>query len=133
MWNAVSRRGWRVFMRQIPAATAVVWLSVAAAAGAQDARTVIDNASKALGATGLNSIVISGEAAYGNFGQSRTISFGLASTAIRNYRRTIDFTKPASHETGMAVPQPGPRGGPPPAPGQPYPFDQLTPAGESWA
>ena len=28
---------------------------------------------------------------------------------------------------------PGPRGSPPPAPGQPYPFDQLTPAGESWA
>ena len=47
-------------MRQIPAVTAVVWISVAATAAAQDARTVIDNASKALGATGLNSIVYFG-------------------------------------------------------------------------
>ena len=31
------------------------------------------------------------------------------------------------------MPMPGPRGGPPPAPGQPYPFEQITPAGESWA
>ena len=120
-------------MRQITAATALLWIIVAATAAAQDARTVIENASKALGSTGLNSIVISGEGAYGNFGQSRTISFGLASTSVRNYRRTIDFTKPASRETGLAVPMAGPRGGPPPSPGQPYPFDQLTPAGESWA
>ena len=36
-----------------------------------------------------------GSAAVGNFGQSRTISFGLASTRISNYVRTIDFTTPA--------------------------------------
>jgi glyoxylase-like metal-dependent hydrolase (beta-lactamase superfamily II) len=120
-------------MRQIPAVAAVVWISVAATAAAQDAKTVIDGAMKALGSTGLNSIVISGEGAYGNFGQSRTISFGLSSLSIRNYTRTIDFTKPASHETGLAVPLAGPRGAPPPPPGQPFPFDQLTPSDGSWA
>jgi hypothetical protein len=35
-----------------------------------------------MGAANLNLIVYSGEAAYGNFGQSRTISFGLSSTSI---------------------------------------------------
>ena len=120
-------------MRQIAALTALVWIIVPATAAGQDAKTVIDGAMKALGSTGLNSIVISGEGAYGNFGQSRTISFGLASLSIRNYTRTIDFTIPASHETGLAVPLAGPRGAPPPPPGQPFPFDQLTPSGGSWA
>ena len=120
-------------MRRISALTALLSLVVAAVAAAQDAKTVIDGAMKALGSTGLNSIVISGEGAYGNFGQSRTISFGLSSLSIRNYTRTIDFTKPASHETGLAVPLAGPRGAPPPPPGQPFPFHQLTPSGGSWA
>ena len=120
-------------MRQMTAATALLWIIVPAIAVAQDAKTVVESTLRAIGAANMTSIVYSGEGAYGNFGQSRTISFGLASTAIRNYRRAIDFTKPASRETGLAVPMPGPRGGPPPAPGQPYPFDQLTPAGESWA
>ncbi len=115
------------------AATGLLLTIFSTTAGAQDAKTVVENALRALGAANMTSIVYSGEGAYGNFGQSRTISFGLASTAIRNYRRAIDFTKPASRETGLAVPMPGPRGAPPPAPGQPYPFDQLTPAGESWA
>jgi glyoxylase-like metal-dependent hydrolase (beta-lactamase superfamily II) len=133
MWNAVVAAGLEGGMRQIPAVTVAVWIGVAATAAAQDARTVIDGATKALGSTGLNSIVISGEGAYGNFGQSRTISFGLSSLSIRNYTRTIDFTKPSSHETGLAVPLAGPRGAPPPPPGQPFPFDQLMPSGASWA
>ena len=41
---------------------------------AQDAKTVIANASKAMGAEGLNSITYSGSAANGNFGQSKTIA-----------------------------------------------------------
>jgi glyoxylase-like metal-dependent hydrolase (beta-lactamase superfamily II) len=119
--------------QKISAATGLLLTILSTTASAQDAKTVVENALRALGAANMTSIVYSGEGAYGNFGQSRTISFGLSSTAIRNYRRAIDFTKPASRETGLAVPMPGPRGGPPPAPGQPYPFDQLTPAGESWA
>src|SRR5688572_33025749 len=96
---------------------------------AQDARTVIDAASRAMGMEGVNSITYSGVAAAGNFGQSRTISFGLASTSIRNYTRTIDFARPASHATGEATP-PGARGGPAP---QPFTYDEAIAADSPWA
>jgi len=96
---------------------------------AQDARTVIDAASRAMGMEGLSSITYSGAAAAGNFGQSRTISFGLASTSIRNYTRTIDFTRPASHATGEATP-PVVRGVPAPQPG---PYDETIGADSPWA
>jgi glyoxylase-like metal-dependent hydrolase (beta-lactamase superfamily II) len=95
---------------------------------AQDARTVIDAASRAMGMEGLSSITYSGAAAAGNFGQSRTISFGLASTSIRNYTRTIDFTRPASHATGEAAP-PVVRGVPAPQPG---PYDETIGADSPW-
>jgi glyoxylase-like metal-dependent hydrolase (beta-lactamase superfamily II) len=95
---------------------------------AQDARTVIDATFRAMGATGLNAITYSGVAAQGNFGQSRTISFGLASTSIRGYTRTIDFTLPASHAVGEAIP-PTARGGPPP---QPRAYEQTLAADSPW-
>jgi glyoxylase-like metal-dependent hydrolase (beta-lactamase superfamily II) len=93
-------------------------------------KSVVESATLAMGAAGLTSVTYSGAAALGNFGQSRTISFGLASTMVRNYSRTIDFTQPASHATGDSVP-PAVRGAPPPQPG---PYDQLiTPASMAWA
>jgi glyoxylase-like metal-dependent hydrolase (beta-lactamase superfamily II) len=102
-------------------------LSVSAAA--QNARTVVEDASRAIGAAGLNSITYAGSAATGNFGQSRTISFGLASTVIRNYTRTIDFTQPASRVTGNTIP-PAVPGAPPSQPGT---LDQIiTPANAAW-
>ena len=100
-----------------------------ASAFAQDAKAVIDAASKVMGITGLNSITYSGGAAIGNFGQSRTISFGLASTTIRNYTRTIDFTQPASRATGEATPPAG-RGAPPP---QPRPYEESIAPDSAWA
>ena len=42
-------------MRQIAALTALLWIIVPVTAAGQDAKTVIENASKALGATGLSS------------------------------------------------------------------------------
>ena len=69
------------------AATLIVAL-LPACAFAEDARTVLEAAVKAMGTNGLDSITISGTAALGNFGQSRTISFGLASTSIRAARPT---------------------------------------------
>ena len=95
---------------------------------AQDAKTVIDAASKAMGTIGLNAITYSGAAASGNFGQSRTISFGLASTTIRNYSRTIDFTQPASRAIGEATPPAG-RGAPPP---QPRPYEESITPDSAW-
>ncbi len=117
-------------MWQTTAMTALLVTTLSVSAAAQDAKTVVENASRAMGAAGVNSVVYSGGAATGNFGQSRTISFGLASTTIRNYTRAIDFSTPASHATGEAVP-PTVTGAPPPAP---RPFDEtITPADESWS
>ncbi len=121
-------------MRPIAALTALLWIVVPATAAAQDAKTVVADALRAIGATDLTSIVYSGEAAYGNFGQSRTISFGLSSTSIRNYVRAIDFTRPALRETGMGFPVAGPRTPAPTGPAAtPRPFELTAPADESWA
>jgi len=110
------------------AVAAIIVALLPASAFADDAKAVIDAASKAMGTVGMSSITYSGVAAQGNFGQSRTISFGLASTSIRNYTRTIDFSKPVSHAIGEATP-PAARGGPPPQPG---PYDQTIPADSPW-
>ena len=99
-------------MRQMAVLTALLWIIVPATTAAQDAKTIVENALRTIGAANLTSIVYSGEGAYGNFGQSRTISFGLSSTSIRNYVRAIDFTRPALRETGTAVPIAGPRSAP---------------------
>src|SRR3954452_8208786 len=126
-------------MWKTPAVSALVLtlgtlvLTPSPAAAADDAKAVVENASLAMGAAGLNAITYSGSAANGNFGQSRTISFGLASTTIRNYTRTIDFKQPASHASGDPIP-PAVRGAPPPQPGAPGSYDQMiTPANGAWA
>jgi glyoxylase-like metal-dependent hydrolase (beta-lactamase superfamily II) len=117
-------------MRKTSGAILLAWAIAATPASAQDAKAVIANALAAMGAANLTSISYSGQAGTGNFGQSRTISFGLASTSIRNYTRTIDFTQPASRATGATIP-PAARGGPPPQPGT---LDQsITPATTAWA
>jgi glyoxylase-like metal-dependent hydrolase (beta-lactamase superfamily II) len=109
-------------------AWALLVVLLPAAVTGQDARTVVAAASQAMGANGLDSITYSGIAAVANFGQSRTISFGLASTTIRNYTRTIDFTQPASRVTGVATP-PAVHGAPAPGPFE----DVATAADRAWA
>ncbi len=106
--------------------SALFLLVLSVSASAQDARTVIDNAARAMGAAGLNSVTYSGTAAIANFGQSRTISFGLASNTIRNYTRTIDFVQPASRVTGYVAP-PAVQGGPPPGE-----FERITAPTDAW-
>jgi glyoxylase-like metal-dependent hydrolase (beta-lactamase superfamily II) len=97
---------------------------------AQDAKAVIAEAIKTTGSAALTSITYSGLAATSNFGQSRTISFGLASTSVRSYTRTIDITQLSSRATGTTLP-PAARGGPPPQPGT---LDQvITSANPAWA
>ena len=82
------------------AAAALIVTTLSTAAAADDnAKKVIDDASKAMGIAGMNSVAYAGAAAIGNWGQSRTISFGLASTKIQNYVRAIDFDKPALRVT----------------------------------
>src|SRR5688572_32737062 len=78
---------------KILAMTALLITALLANTAAQDVKAVIADAARAMGVAGLTSIAYSGTAAIGNFGQSRTISFGLASTTIRNYTHAIDFTQ----------------------------------------
>ena len=113
-------------MPRILTATLLFTFAVTATAAAEDARAVIDLAAKTMGAAGLDSITYSGLAALGNFGQSRTISFGLASTTIRNYTRTIDFVHSTSRTTGV-VPGPVVQGGPPAGE-----YEQVTTADTPW-
>src|SRR5688572_6041763 len=80
---------------------------------AHDARAVIAATSRAMGVTKLESITLAGTAAYGNFGQSRTLSFGLESTQIRNYNLTLDFVRGISRAFGDAPPPGAPNGVPP--------------------
>ncbi|HEY6507563.1 MAG TPA: hypothetical protein VIY56_06095, partial [Vicinamibacterales bacterium] len=129
MPRRLERRGaWRGCTSA--AIVAWAWIALPAAAAAQDAKAVVEAASKAIGAEGLTSITYSGSAAQGNFGQSRTISFGLASTAIRNYTRTFDFTRPASRATGEAIP-PAVAGAPPQA-SRPY-EQNVAPGDAAWS
>jgi glyoxylase-like metal-dependent hydrolase (beta-lactamase superfamily II) len=98
----------------------IVQLGFVGKAAAQDARTVIADAMQAMGMTPtFTSITFTGSAAYGNFLQSRRLSFGLGFTSIRDYQRTIDFTRGMSRATGLAQ-EPGAPNGVPPGP-----FDDL--------
>ena len=108
------------------AATALLLITLADVPSAQNAPTVIEAALRAMGADSLSSITYSGTAAIGNFGQSRTISFGLASSIIRNYTRTIDFAQSASRVTGFIAP-PAVHGLP-----QPGEFEQVVGANDGW-
>jgi glyoxylase-like metal-dependent hydrolase (beta-lactamase superfamily II) len=108
----------------------IVWALPAAPALSQDARTVVADATKAMGAGNLTSILLTGAALQGNFGQSRTITFGLATTSIKNYQVAIDFSTTTMRATGDGEPSaPGRRGGAaPPA----APFEQTSSASSPW-
>jgi len=84
---------------------------------------VIAESTAAMGVAGLNSITYAGAAALGNFGQSRTISFGLASTSLKDYLRTIDFTAPALRARAESQPPALVRGGPLPPAGK---YNQIV-------
>src|SRR5262245_35009289 len=117
-------------MGKIPFATVLLAMAMSVPASAQDAKSVVAEASKAMGSSDLSSITYSGVAAQGNFGQSKTISFRLASTSIRNYTRTIDFTRPASRATGVTFPPDVPGSTAP----QPGTFNQvISPDTPAWS
>jgi|RhiMethySRZTD1v2_1073278.scaffolds.fasta_scaffold00509_9 glyoxylase-like metal-dependent hydrolase (beta-lactamase superfamily II) len=90
--------------------TAIALVGVMAdAAAAQDAKTVIANASKAMGVDGLNSIHYYGVAENGNLGQNNNANQPWPTTAANDYVRAIDFTQSASRATWQtyAVPVTG--------------------------
>jgi glyoxylase-like metal-dependent hydrolase (beta-lactamase superfamily II) len=91
----------------------VVVLALAATlfqtAAAQDPKTVIANASKAMGIEGVSSIHYYGVAEQGNLGQNNNANQPWPLQAANDYVRTIDFTQGASRATWMnyAVPVTG--------------------------
>jgi len=78
-------------------------------AAAQDAKTVISNASKAMGVEGLNSIHYYGVAQNGSLGQNNNANQPWPMVNANDYVRAIDFTQPASRATWVtyAVPVTG--------------------------
>jgi glyoxylase-like metal-dependent hydrolase (beta-lactamase superfamily II) len=98
-------------------------------AAAQDVKTVIANATRALGADSLTSVTYYGQAANFNLGQSNNANGPWPRTNVDDYRRTIDFSQPALRATGQTFVAPV-QGGPA-VQGN---FQQLaTPANTAWA
>ncbi|HLA90699.1 MAG TPA: hypothetical protein VJL28_09725, partial [Gemmatimonadaceae bacterium] len=109
------RRHLAVSTRLLAAVAALAVL--AAGALAQDAAAVISAAARAIGAENITSITYSGSAANINFGQTKSISGPYAlSTAITNYVRSLDLSRPASRASGTTLAAQVP-GFPPPQPG----------------
>jgi glyoxylase-like metal-dependent hydrolase (beta-lactamase superfamily II) len=110
-------------------ATVAVSSLLALSAFAQDAVTVISNASRAMGADNLSSITYYGSGANYNLGQNNNANGPWPRVSLNDYRRTIDFTQPALRSTGVtfAVPVTG-------GPAAQQAFNQLiTPANAAWA
>jgi glyoxylase-like metal-dependent hydrolase (beta-lactamase superfamily II) len=83
--------------------------AMASAAAAQDAKTVISNASRAMGVDGLNSIHYYGVAQNGSLGQNNNANQPWPMAGANDYVRAIDFSQPASRATwsNYAVPVTG--------------------------
>jgi glyoxylase-like metal-dependent hydrolase (beta-lactamase superfamily II) len=96
---------------------------------ADDAKTVVGNASKAMGVDGLNSIHYYGVAELGNLGQNNNANQPWPLAAANDYVRAIDFNQPASRATWMTYAIPVTGGVAALAPGQ----QMVTPDSTSWA
>ena len=112
------------------------WVSAIALAGlmtstaaAQDAKTVIANASKAMGVDNLNSISYYGSGANFGLGQSNNANGQWPRTNVNDYVRAIDFTQSISRATGVTFAAPVTGG-----PAAQAAFQQnITPANAAWA
>ena len=98
-------------------------------AAAQDAKTVLSTASKAMGADNLNSITYYGSGANFNLGQSNNANGPWPRVNLNDYRRSIDFAQPALRSSAVTFAVPVTGGAAAPAP-----FNQIaTPANDAWA
>jgi len=109
-------------------AIALVGLMVSSAS-AQDAKTIIGNASKAMGVDNLNSITYYGSGANFGLGQSNNANGQWPRTNVNDYVRSIDFTQPVSRATAVTVAAPVTGG-----PATPGAFQQnITKENTAWA
>jgi glyoxylase-like metal-dependent hydrolase (beta-lactamase superfamily II) len=103
--------------------------AVCVPAAAQDAKTVLATASKAMGSENLNAITYYGSGANFGLGQSNNSNGAWPRTNVNDYVRSIDFTQPASRATGVTFAAPVTGG-----PAAQAPFQQnITPANTVWA
>jgi glyoxylase-like metal-dependent hydrolase (beta-lactamase superfamily II) len=96
---------------------------------AQDAKTVVATASKAMGVDGLNSIHFYGVAQNGNLGQNNNANQPWPMANANDYVRAIDFNQPASRATWVNYAVPVTGGAAASTPGQ----LNITPANNTWA
>ncbi len=94
---------------------------------AQDARTALANASKAMGADGVTSVTYYGSGANYNLGQNNNSGIPWPRVNLNDYRRTIDLAQPASRAT--AVTWAGPPQGTPAVQGA---FNQVIAPTAPW-
>ena len=119
-------------LRKWLAAVAMLVLAVSTA-NAQDARTVVGNASKAMGIEGLNSIYLYGTAQTGNLGQNNNANQPWPMAAQNDYARAIDFSQPASRATWATYAVPVTGGRATLAQGTPQTQQLITPQTQGWA
>jgi glyoxylase-like metal-dependent hydrolase (beta-lactamase superfamily II) len=89
--------------------TIIVTCVLALTASAQDARTIVANATRAMGMESLNSIHYYGTAQNGNLGQNNNSNQPWPMAGANDYVRAIDFSAPVSRATwqNYAVPVTG--------------------------
>ncbi len=116
-------------MRKVWVAALAFTGMVSQTAAAQDAKTVIGNASKTMGVDGLNSMYYDGVAQNGNLGQNNNANQPWPMTGANDYVRAIDFTQPASRASWMTYAVPVTGGVASLAPGQ----QNITPQNTAWA
>ena len=126
--------------RKCLAVMALVTMFVSVAS-AQDAKTVIANASKAMGYTNLNTIEYSGPLSHegAGLGQWMSPTKGWHQNTVKNFSRFIDYTAGTSQRTGLQS-RPGdpatgllPGGGGLDPNGQENPNTSTVPATGAWA
>ena len=78
-------------------------LLAATTAGAQDAKTVISNSTKAMGIDNVTSVSYFGVAANYNLGQNSNANNPWPRQNLNDYVRAIDFAQPASRATATKV------------------------------
>src|ERR1019366_5365782 len=105
----------------------VTW--AAPAALAQDAKIVLSNASKAMGADNLKTVQYSGTATEFTFGQAVNASSPWPGFAEKSYTRTINYETPAWRVDRVLADVPPNRrgGGLPPGPSQAVVINANTP------
>ena len=118
----------RTMLRTCVTAAALAAL-LASPVVAQDAKTIVSNASKAMGAETLNSITYYGSGANYNLGQSNNANGPWPQANLNDYRRSIDFSQPALRSSAVTFGVPVTGG-----PATQGAFNQVvTPANNTWA